>query len=256
MSNPSPPQSPDADKTDRSQGSSPSIGHNSNAFYLGLRKIDIWPARQLVSSVDSAIRLTRFDDTEAYHGPLIDRILSEEERLRRDDPTSSRCLGGQKVRGLLNWGLPEFDLVNERAKALFRHTLGCETAAVDACWANVYRQWDSIGAHSHRRATASLVYCLQEGEEDPNCHLSGRFSIVDPRLDICCLIEKGHMTNPFYPDLTTGSMLIFPGKVLHEVSAYAGTRPRITLSWNINPTALPGSVKDTFEQIAGANAKP
>ncbi len=226
------------------------IGHNSNAFYLGLRRVEVWPTRQLVASVDRSIKMTRFDDTADYHGALVDRILTEEDRLRRDAPAASRCLGGQKVRGLLTWGLPELELLNARAKELFKRAVGCETAVVDACWANVYRQWDSIGAHSHRRSTASLVYCLEEGEADPGCHLSGRFSIVDPRLEICCMIEKGRMTNPFYPDLTAGSMLIFPGEVVHAVSAYSGTKPRITLSWNINPAALPGSLKDGVDQVA------
>ena len=230
-------------------------GRSGNAFYLGLRRVEVWPTPQVVASIDRAIKVTRFCDTSEYHGPLIDRILAEERRLRCNAPAASRCLGGQKVRGLLTWGGPEFDLLNARAKELFKRTLDCETAVVDACWANVYRQWDSIGAHSHRRATASLVYCLQEGDEDPDCHLSGRFSIIDPRLDICCRMERGHMTNPFYPDLLAGSMLIFPGKVLHAVSAYAGSKPRITLSWNINPIALEGSLKDGVD-VLRASTRP
>lgn len=225
-------------------------GHNSNAFFLGPRRLEIWPGDQSIAAIDRGIYMTRFADIESYHGALQTRILEEEQRLRQEAPAASRCLGGQKVRRLHGWNLPEFELLNARAKEFFRRALGSETAVVDACWGNVYRQWESIGPHSHRRATASLVYCLDAGDKDEDCHLSGLFSIVDPRLDICCQMEKGHMTNPFYPDLTTGTLLIFPGKVVHAVNAYSGTTPRITLSWNINPAALPGSLGEAINAPA------
>jgi len=218
----------------------------ANTFYLGLRPVEVWPAGQRLHSVDPSIKITRFADIGAYHAPIIARILEEEARLRREQPAQSRCLGGQKVRRPDLWELPELELLNARAKALFRRAVGSETAAVDACWANVYRQWDSIGPHSHRRAAASLLYCLDQGEADPHDPLSGRFSICDPRLALCCKMEPGHMTNPFYPDLEPGTMLIFPGSVLHAVSAYSGTRPRITVTWNINPEPVPGSIKDAL----------
>ena len=222
-----------------------------NHLLIGPRQVEIWPKDQAVASIDRSIKLAKFQDVEVYHPALVERILDEEARLRRDAPTDSRCHGGQKVRGLLDWGMPEFELLNERAKSLFRRTLGCEEAVVDACWANVYRQWESIGPHSHRRATASFAYCLEEGDADPYCRFSGRFAFVDPRLEICCWVEKGHMTNPFYPDLSTGSMLIFPGKAVHCVSAYAGQKPRITLSWNINRQAVSGSVRDPIHLSPG-----
>jgi hypothetical protein len=42
------------------------------------------------------------------------------------------------------------------------------------------------------------------------------------------------------PGLRAGTMIIFPGQAVHCVNPYAGTRPRITLSWNINTMAVPG----------------
>ena len=42
------------------------------------------------------------------------------------------------------------------------------------------------------------------------------------------------------PDLYPGSLLIFPAELIHAVNPYGGERPRITLSWNINLTRLPG----------------
>lgn len=48
------------------------------------------------------------------------------------------------------------------------------------------------------------------------------------------------MTNLLIPDLRPGSMLFFPSEWVHMVAAYLGTRPRITMSWNISPDRLPG----------------
>jgi hypothetical protein len=124
---------------------------------------------------------------------------------------------------------------------LFRKVLECEHAVVDLSWANVYRNGDYCLPHSHLRSTASVVYCLDPGDEDPDDSQSGRFCFVDPRLRNCCQDQEGCMTAPFFPGMAAGTMLIFPSQLVHTVNPYAGMRPRITLSWNINKHALPGS---------------
>ena len=107
-------------------------------------------------------------------------------------------------------------------------------------WANIYGQGDYSLPHSHLRALASVVYCVDQGDPDPTDPWSGQFCFVDPRLAGCCQSEAGHMTNPIMPGLSTGSMLIFPGQAVHCVGAYGGRRSRMTLSWNINAVALAG----------------
>ena len=117
---------------------------------------------------------------------------------------------------------------------------GAGTAVIDMSWANIYGQGDYSAPHSHLRATASVVYCVDPGDRDPADDWSGRFCFVDPRLSACCQGEPGHMTNPIMLGMRPGTMLIFPGQAVHCVNPYAGARPRITLSWNINAMALPG----------------
>ena len=211
---------------------------------IGSEQLSVWPEGQEVVSLDPSIKLTRFADFNRNREPIVARLLEEEAQLRQDKPPPSRNHGGQKIRRPDEWGMPEFDLLTARACALFRHVLNCETAVVDACWANVYRKWESIGPHSHRRALASVVCCIDDGDIDPSDPSSGRFAIVDPRVDACSLFEKGRMTNPLYPDMGPGAMLIFPGQTLHYVPAYSGDKPRISASWNINVEALAGSLAD------------
>ena len=45
-----------------------------------------------------------------------------------------------------------------------------------------------------------------------------------------------------------GTMIIFPGRMVHGVNPYGGTAPRITLAWNINREAQPGSMLETMKR--------
>jgi hypothetical protein len=151
-----------------------------------------------------------------------------------------RAIGGTKIYHIHQLQSPEFDFISARATALFKHVVGAETAVIDMSWANIYGTGDYNLPHSHLRALASVVYCLDPGDPAPGDTWSGEFCFVDPRLAACCQGEPGHMTNPLMPGLNAGTMLIFPGEAVHCVNPYMGKRPRMTLSWNINTMALPG----------------
>jgi hypothetical protein len=208
---------------------------------LGFKAIAVWPKDQVAEICgDPTIRKTTFTDTQEYHPRLVAKILEFEEnhRLRK---RYSRGAGGTKIDNLGQWISSEIELINARAISLFKRVLECDQAAADLSWANVYRSGDYSMPHSHLRSTASVVYCLDPGDEEPEDAHSGRLCFVDPRLRNCCQEQDGCMTTPFQPDMTAGTMIIFPSQLVHAVNPYFGKRPRITLSWNINKNALPGS---------------
>ena len=208
---------------------------------LGFKAIEIWPKGQEAEICgDPTIRKTIFTDTQEYHPRLVAKILELEEnqRLRK---SYFRGAGGTKILNLGQWVSPEAELINARAMLLFKRVLECDQAVVDFSWANVYRSGDYCMPHSQLRSTASVVYCLDPGDEDPEDAHSGSFCFVDPRLRNCCQEQEGCMTVPFLPGMTGGTMIIFPSQLVHAVNPYTGKRPRITLSWNINKNALPGS---------------
>jgi len=224
---------------------------------LGIRKLPIWPENQDLGALsDPTIWLTDFDDHTRYHPKLVERILAmEKDPKYRDFFFRGGC--GTKVRRLDEWGSLEADLVQRRALALFRVVTGNSTAVVDEAWVSIYRKGDFCMPHSHVRTTASVLYLLDPGDVlvpggdvsqadaaageavDP---FAGKFCFCDPRLRSCCQAEEGRMTNLLIPDLRPGSMLIFPSEIVHMVAAYLGTRPRITMSWNISPERVPGKV--------------
>lgn len=213
----------------------------SDVILFGLKSIEIWPKdREMEICGDPAIRKITFTDIQEYHPRLIAKILEFEEnqRLRK---RNFRGAGGTRIQDLGKWISSEAELITARAMAMFKQVLECDQAVVDLSWANVYRSGDYCMPHSHLRSTASVVYCLDPGDEDQEDPHSGRFCFVDPRVRNCCQEQEGCVTAPFLPGLTAGSMIIFPSQLVHAVNPYAGQRPCITISWNINKNALADS---------------
>ena len=205
---------------------------------IGSDDLRVWPHAQNVSSWgDPKLLLTTFGDTDSYHGRLIDLLVGREQD-KRGVANNPLYACGIKIHHLDQLQSPEADLLTERARKLFRTVLDQDDAVVDASWASVYRQGEYCAAHSHLRTTACVVYSLDPGDADPEDKDSGRFWIIDPRIAGCCGSQKGCMTTPIAPQPVAGTMLIFPGEVVHTVWPYHGKRPRITLSWNINGKAV------------------
>jgi hypothetical protein len=212
-----------------------------------LDALEDWPTQQhIVSAGDPTIGLTQFSDTESYHPTLKETIL----RLERTSSQRERLARGScgiKVHHIETWSCPAAQLLTRRAIALFKHMLKTDSAHIDTGWANIYRDGDYCMPHSHIRAQASVVYLLDPGDDDMKDKLMGKFYFADPRLAYCCQHHPGHMTRLLIPDMQPGSMIIFPGAVMHAVNPYSGARPRITCSWNINAQVIPGDPRKTFE---------
>lgn len=196
---------------------------------------------------DPSIRITVFDDIADYHPALVNRALELES-----DPTLSNYLYrggcGRKIHHIDQWGIPAARLINDRATALFKQVTESPTAVVDSCWANISRKGEYCMPHSHHRSVGSVVYCLEPGESDPQDPLGGRFVFVDPRIPSCCQKKAGYMTTPYLPEWRAGTMIIFPSHLVHCVNPYWGETPRITMSWNINHQALPGSADQDWRE--------
>lgn len=212
-----------------------------------IEQLAVWPADQrIVAAGDAMIGMTQFSDTETYHSTLRDTIL----RLERSSPQKEKLPRGScgvKVHHVEKWQCPAAKLVHARAQELFKRMVKSETAFVDDGWANIYRDRDYCVPHSHIRSAAGVVYLLDAGDEDLKDRLMGKFFIADPRVAFCCQHHPGHMTRLLVPDMKPGTMIIFPGQVMHGVNPYYGKRPRLTMSWNINGQPIAGDPRKTFE---------
>ncbi len=210
----------------------------------------VWPSEQVVHQVDSTIALTHFDDMDALSTGLVDYLVRCEREYRANTPKDSFGVGGTKIYHVDAWPVAGARLLDERAQAMFRETVGHPTSAVDLSWGNVYRAGDYIIPHAHRRSTGSVVYVLSLGDIDAADRLSGRFAIADSRLPLCNHDDNIQKFTPCMPPLKAGSMIVFPSSVVHFVTPYRGEdRPRITLSWNINAKPLAGRPQDDDASI-------
>jgi hypothetical protein len=220
------------------------------------RELPVWPREQRVEMLAAPnVAVADFGDRDLYHASLIAVILEMERDPRyRDWIFQGGC--GTKVRDPHLWGRPEADLIHARAMRFASLALGVENVVVDDCWANVYRKGNYCMPHSHLRAAASLVYFLDPGDVDTEDPGAGRFYFCDPRIPFCCDFEDGRVTRLFMPDMYAGSLLIFPAQFVHAVNPYTGTRPRITLSWNIGASALPGDRSDGWSKRETASLDP
>lgn len=212
-----------------------------DVFQFGVRKIRVWPHDQVMQRLDEPrVWMTDFADHVHYHPKLTQRILSLEQGSEFRDPLF-RGACGVKVRHPGRWACIEAELVQARAIALFKRVHQCDAAVVDDSWASVYHRHDYCAPHSHTRALSSVLYFLDPGDPpDPDDIAGGRFCFADPRMRVCCPEQEGRMTRLLVPDLRPGTMMLFPAEFMHHVNPYLGSRPRITLSWNLAMTVVRG----------------
>lgn len=201
---------------------------------------DVWPEGQKLQRWrDPNVAVTSFEDHAQYHGALIEAVLRMEQ-----NPKFARAYGGDdgigraKVFDLPAWGVPEATLIHERALSMFRRAFNASEVHVDLSWSSIYGPGDSCLPHSHPRTYAGVVYMLEPGNP-PDPH-SGMFIFADPRMPVCCREQPGYMSTPCAPLMPAGTMIMFPGQLVHAVSTYRGTEPRITLSWNLNLKPVEG----------------
>jgi uncharacterized protein (TIGR02466 family) len=110
-------------------------------------------------------------------------------------------------------------------------------------WANVQRKGGSNGAHPHPGSYWSGVYYVDVGDVGAQ-GTGGELQLYDPRG---CLPR---MLAPYLrysmPELhdagrnisfvpSAGHCVLFPGWLFHAVNTYQGTRPRISVAFNLDP---------------------
>lgn len=205
-------------------------------------KVQVWPSDQRIGPYvnrETNVNATTFKDADKINPNLAKAMLELEK-----DPdfviklTRGGC--GTKIDHIDRWPVPEAELIHARAISFFVNGLGFDQAVVDQCWGNIYRKGDYCMPHSHIRSRIAIVYLVDPGDSNPDSPMDGRFYFCDPRVNTACDIQPHCLTRILVPNLKPGSMIGFPGPMVHGVNPYNGDRPRITLSWNINRLALPG----------------
>jgi hypothetical protein len=210
------------------------------AIRIGDADVVVWPDGQRIDPLSAPLTaITQFDDHARYHGELAATILEmERDPVYRNWIFKGGC--GMKVRRPDLWKRAAADLVHGRALSFAHRVLSRHDVYSDACWANVYRDGQYCMPHSHLRSNVSVVYLLDPGEPDPDDAMAGKLVFADPRIPFCCPHEPGRVTGLLVPEMREGTMIVFASDYLHSVNPYRGARPRISMSWNVTITRLPG----------------
>ncbi len=103
--------------------------------------------------------------------------------------------------------------------------------------------------HCHYEADAAVVYFLDTGTD--TAAAAGNFELIDSRVPFCCPSRPERPTRGIMPAMAGGTMLLFPVEWLHHVEPYHGTRPRLTIAWNISAGPPPGNLADPTQQLPG-----
>ncbi|MDH5517968.1 MAG: 2OG-Fe(II) oxygenase family protein [Gammaproteobacteria bacterium] len=193
--------------------------------------IAVWTDPQVMHlSQSPSMFMINWNDMDEFNPRIASRMLELENDQKF---THLMPNAGPKIRDIHKWGIPEAELIHERAMELFSQATGNPRPTVDVAWGNINRHNQYLNPHSHTNCIGSVVYCVDTGDQDPDNELSGRFVIVDPRVEECCPLEPGRVTLELTPDMKPGTMIVFPSDIVHFVHPYTGHKPRMTIAWNL-----------------------
>ena len=194
----------------------------------------IWAPNQELQQVgDPKVIGTYFADHTSYRSQLISSMIAAANAAG----SNIRGLGGKKIRSNDVWMQPAFQLMSLRVMFMFCKIYHQSQAYLADRWGNVLEKGDYSVSHCHFESVASAVYFLDLGEQTND--FSGKFELIDPRIEFCCPREKHRPSRGLLPNVIDGSLLMFPSEYLHHVHPYFGDCPRLTIAWNISAGKRP-----------------
>lgn len=208
-------------------------------------------------------------EAHRYRQQLLDAILDLEQKsgTRRNYPGIAWTGDIHQVEAIHRD--QRFAWIRSQVESHTRHylqELGLDLSQVQLylqrSWPILSRPGEAVPAHCHPTAHVSAVYYIAvEGSEeaDPGSLVfidDARFNEVCPGLgsENTQLFAEWNGLNLFqvsYPP-AEGRILIFPAKQRHEVTANQSEALRVSLSFDIAITAVPGQAADSYEFLTPA----
>lgn len=106
-------------------------------------------------------------------------------------------------------------------------------------WFHITRRGGWFGSHNHPMASWSGVYCVSDGQDDPDRPESGLLQFFNPHHLGGMFVDAGnaHIRTPYGMrgqsfKLSPGQLVLFPSWLVHEVLPFYGEGERITVAFN------------------------
>ena len=196
--------------------------------------------------IPTPIMRLRWDEATVRNPQLVETILAREKT--EAGATRSNKGGWHSENDMLKWGgeaaqaLLKF-VVAAAGKATKQVMMGQEMEAFKwqvIMWANVNRSGHYNAAHIHTRSTWSGVYYPDVGEPDPDYPSNGVLVLHNPKGgDRIGFLRSPYMPLTYHIDPEPGLMVLFPSHLVHSVNPYQGSRPRISISFNLMKAPYP-----------------
>jgi uncharacterized protein (TIGR02466 family) len=193
---------------------------------------------EVTSAFPTLIGRSRVPDAESMNAELQALILAEEQRyasLGRSNVggwhSQTHFFTRQEpaVNALTTW-------VTWAVKQMVEASAGTDVVAGPislAAWATICRAGAYHAPHTHPDSAWSGVYYVDPGTRDPHRPLSGVLEFVDPRAGVEAVTAPGDpYGEPIRVHPQAGLLVVFPSWLYHWVHPYAGSAPRIAVSFN------------------------
>lgn len=160
--------------------------------------------------------------------------------------------GWQSSPDLCNWDSPEVNSLVDFSRAFIEKLTAINSAQgltefngawkIEG-WANVNFPGCSNAIHAHPGAFWSLVYWVDDGRDSLEQNNGGQLEFSDPRGILPAMYSpalrfriEGCLNAGYTQAITpiSGHLVAFPSWLLHSVSPYVGTRPRISIALNFS----------------------
>ena len=106
-------------------------------------------------------------------------------------------------------------------------------------WFHLTRDGGYFGYHNHPMASWSGVYCVSDGQPDPDYSNNGCLVFPHPQMAVNTFLDaaNAHLRWPyshgnFVITLKPGQLVFFPSWLGHYVTPFRGTGQRVTVAFN------------------------
>jgi uncharacterized protein (TIGR02466 family) len=178
-------------------------------------------------------------------GELNQRLASVilERETDAEGVVKSNVGGWHSKTDFLHWEQPEAGQLFERVASAVKDFAAIErrvdAAALDLtvtaeAWANVARAGNYAKPHVHPNSNISGVYYVDVGDAPEADEHSGVIEFLDPRQRPGMFETEGTVPFDGYRVVPkTGLLLLFPAWLYHYVHPYRGSRPRVSVAFNV-----------------------
>jgi uncharacterized protein (TIGR02466 family) len=127
--------------------------------------------------------------------------------------------------------------------------------SIGSAWANVNNRTHMNTPHLHPGVQVSGVYYVDDGGDR-----SGGLRLIDPRLQASMIPVPARWTRGMGEHIQVqampGMFVLFPAWLQHYVVAHNGTRPRISISFNIRLTFPTDAEDDQTPRVIESTEQP